>query len=77
MDNQIATTQYVGVLMLVFVRKTLQEVVTEIETSERGIGLLGFGVRALSTKSRLPADVAGKQGGTLVVSISRVSQSDL
>jgi hypothetical protein len=76
-DDQIATTQYVGVLMLVFVRKTLQEVVTEVETSERGIGLLGFGVSVLHTRSRLPADIAGKQSGTLVVCTSRASQSDL
>ncbi|KAI9636052.1 Endonuclease/exonuclease/phosphatase [Dioszegia hungarica] len=46
-------TRYVGVLMLVFVRKTLQEVVTEIETSERGIGLLGFGGNKAGVAVRL------------------------
>ncbi|ORX34560.1 Endonuclease/exonuclease/phosphatase [Kockovaella imperatae] len=41
--ERIAMTQYVGVMTLVFVRKTLRPHVTHVQTSERGIGLLGFG----------------------------------
>ena len=37
-------TQYVGVVTMVFVKKSIREAVTRVETSERGIGLLGFGV---------------------------------
>mgnify|MGYP002718848398 CR=1 FL=1 len=37
-------TQYVGVITIVFVKRTLRDAVSQIETSERGIGLLGFGV---------------------------------
>jgi hypothetical protein len=37
-------TQYVGVVTVVFVRKTLRSAISRVETSERGIGLLGWGV---------------------------------
>ena len=36
--------QYVGVLLLVFVRSDLKDAVSDVQTSEKGIGLLGFGV---------------------------------
>jgi hypothetical protein len=37
-------TQYVGVVTVVFVKKTLRSAISRVETSERGIGLLGWGV---------------------------------
>ena len=43
---QVAVSQYVGVVTIVLVKKALKDDVTQIETSERGIGLLGFGVSA-------------------------------
>lgn len=43
-DEQIAVSQYVGVLLLVFVKKDLRDAVSEVQMSEKGIGLLGFGV---------------------------------
>ena len=45
-------TQYVGVMTIVFVRKSLRPAITRIETSERGIGLLGFGVSASGVSVR-------------------------
>ena len=45
--------QYVGVMTLVFVRKTLKNVVTRVEMSERGIGLLGFGGNKAGVAVRL------------------------
>lgn len=36
-------TQYVGVVMIILVRKTLRPYISRVESSERGIGLLGFG----------------------------------
>lgn len=36
-------TQYVGVVMIILVRKTLRPNISRVESSERGIGLLGFG----------------------------------
>lgn len=36
-------TQYVGVVMIILVRKTLRTYISRVESSERGIGLLGFG----------------------------------
>lgn len=36
-------TQYVGVVMIILVRKTLRPHISRVESSERGIGLLGFG----------------------------------
>lgn len=41
--EKIALTQYVGVMTTVFVKKSLKDAITRIETCERGIGLLGFG----------------------------------
>jgi phosphatidylinositol-bisphosphatase len=37
-------TQFVGVMTIVLVRNSLREAVSQVQTSERGIGLLGFGV---------------------------------
>ncbi|WVQ93909.1 hypothetical protein IAU59_000987 [Kwoniella sp. CBS 9459] len=48
--EKLVMTQYVGVLMIVFVRKTLKEAISRVETSERGIGLLGFGGVAVRLK---------------------------
>ncbi|ODO01801.1 hypothetical protein L198_02526 [Cryptococcus wingfieldii CBS 7118] len=36
-------TQYVGVVTIILVRKSLRPHISRIETAERGIGLLGFG----------------------------------
>jgi len=41
-DIQLALTQYVGVMTIVLVRKTLRPAITRVETSEKGIGLMGF-----------------------------------
>ncbi|WVR03400.1 hypothetical protein IAU60_000391 [Kwoniella sp. DSM 27419] len=41
--EKLVMTQYVGVMMIILVRKTLKEAITRVETSERGIGILGFG----------------------------------
>lgn len=43
-DEQIAMTQYVGVVTVVLAKKAVREHITRVETSEKGIGLLGFGV---------------------------------
>ncbi|WVW81619.1 hypothetical protein I302_103614 [Kwoniella bestiolae CBS 10118] len=48
--EKLVMTQYVGVMMIIFVRKSLKEYVTRVETSERGIGLLGFGGVAVRLK---------------------------
>ena len=40
--HQLAFTQYVGVMTIVLVRKTLRSAITRVETSEKGIGLMGF-----------------------------------
>ncbi|ODN75742.1 hypothetical protein, variant [Cryptococcus amylolentus CBS 6039] len=39
----LVMTQYVGVVTIILVRKSLRPHVSRIETAERGIGLLGFG----------------------------------
>ncbi|WWC57979.1 uncharacterized protein I303_100514 [Kwoniella dejecticola CBS 10117] len=41
--EKLVLTQYVGVMMMILVRKSLKEHISRVETSERGIGLLGFG----------------------------------
>jgi phosphatidylinositol-bisphosphatase len=41
-DVQLAFSQYVGVMAIVLVRKTLRPMVSRVETSEKGIGLMGF-----------------------------------
>ncbi|KAK8845296.1 hypothetical protein IAR55_006009 [Kwoniella newhampshirensis] len=41
--EKLVRTQYVGVMMIIFVRKSLKERISRVQTSERGIGLLGFG----------------------------------
>ena len=41
-DFQLAFSQYVGVMTFVLVRKTLRPVISRVETSEKGIGLMGF-----------------------------------
>ncbi|WWC85634.1 uncharacterized protein L201_000500 [Kwoniella dendrophila CBS 6074] len=48
--EKLVMTQYVGVMMIILVRKTLKEAITRVETSERGIGLLGFGGVAVRLK---------------------------
>jgi hypothetical protein len=42
-------TQFVGVMTIVLVRKSLREAVSQVQTSERGIGLLGFGVSGIDS----------------------------
>jgi len=42
--NEIAMTQYVSVVTIVFVKKALKGAISRVETCEKGIGLLGFGV---------------------------------
>ena len=37
-------TQYVGVVTIAFVKKNKKDVISRVETVERGIGLLGIGV---------------------------------
>lgn len=49
-DGQLAFSQYVGVMTIVLVRKTLRSVISRVETSEKGIGLLGFVVRHVSQR---------------------------
>lgn len=39
---QLAFTQYVGVMTIVLVKKAIRPVISRVETSERGIGLMGF-----------------------------------
>lgn len=53
--------------MIIFVRKTLKEHISRVETSERGIGLLGFGVSSTYLHPHFFADVRsiGKQSGEL------------
>lgn len=41
---QIACVQYVGVLMLIFVKSELRPDIRMLQETSRGIGLLGFGV---------------------------------
>ena len=41
-DVQLAFSQYVGVMTFVLVRKTLRPMISRVETSEKGIGLMGF-----------------------------------
>ncbi|RXK37280.1 hypothetical protein M231_05422 [Tremella mesenterica] len=41
--ERLALTQYVGVVMIILVRRTLRPEISRLQTSERGIGLLGFG----------------------------------
>lgn len=48
-DQQLAFTQYVGVMTIVLVRKTLRSAITRVETSEKGIGLMGFIVSSLAS----------------------------
>jgi hypothetical protein len=48
---QIAVSQYVGVLLLVFVKKDLTDAVRDVQTAEKGIGLLGFGVSVICSDS--------------------------
>jgi hypothetical protein len=45
-------TQYVGVVTIVLAKHSIREAITHVETSERGIGLLGFGV----SHAPLPSD---------------------
>ncbi|WWD06010.1 hypothetical protein V865_004095 [Kwoniella europaea PYCC6329] len=47
---KLVMTQYVGVMMIILVRKSLKEFISRVETSERGIGLLGFGGVAVRLK---------------------------
>ncbi|WVQ80297.1 hypothetical protein IAT38_002402 [Cryptococcus sp. DSM 104549] len=51
--EKLVMTQYVGVVMIVLVRKTIKEYVTRVETSEKGIGLLGFGGNKAGVAVRL------------------------
>nr|ODN77240.1 hypothetical protein L203_06319 [Cryptococcus depauperatus CBS 7841] len=51
--EKLIMTQYVGVVMILLVRKTLRMHVSRIETSERGIGLLGFGGNKAGVAVRL------------------------
>ncbi|OCF43755.1 hypothetical protein I317_02359 [Kwoniella heveanensis CBS 569] len=51
--EKLVMTQYVGVLMIILVRKTLKEAISRVETSERGIGLLGFGGNKAGVAVRL------------------------
>ncbi|WRT63490.1 uncharacterized protein IL334_000395 [Kwoniella shivajii] len=51
--EKLVMTQYVGVMMIILVRKTLKEAITRVETSERGIGLLGFGGNKAGVAVRL------------------------
>jgi hypothetical protein len=46
--------------MIVFVKKFIMEFVSRVETSERGIGLLGFGVSGIGGYSHMLTG-AGKQ----------------
>ncbi|WVQ76507.1 hypothetical protein IAR50_006177 [Cryptococcus sp. DSM 104548] len=41
--EKLVMTQYVGVVTIILVRKSLRPYISRIETAERGIGLLGFG----------------------------------
>lgn len=58
---QIAMAQYVGVMTMVFVKKSLRAAVRRVDTCERGIGLLGFGV-SIRQNVRVPlTSVEGEQ----------------
>ncbi len=45
---------------MVFVKKSLREAVKRIETVERGIGLLGFGVSSRTSMTWISADLEYK-----------------
>jgi len=51
-DMQLAFSQYVGVMTIVLVRKTLRTVISRVETSEKGIGLMGFVVSIIEDRTR-------------------------
>ncbi|ORY31996.1 Endonuclease/exonuclease/phosphatase [Naematelia encephala] len=51
--DKIACTQYVGVMTLAFVKKSLRDAVSAVETSEKGVGLLGFGGNKAGVAVRL------------------------
>ncbi|OCF71352.1 hypothetical protein I204_07979 [Kwoniella mangroviensis CBS 8886] len=51
--EKLVMTQYVGVMMIILVRKSLKEFISRVETSERGIGLLGFGGNKAGVAVRL------------------------
>ncbi|WWC67008.1 uncharacterized protein I206_100915 [Kwoniella pini CBS 10737] len=51
--EKLVFNQYVGVMMIILVRKSLGEHVARVETSERGIGLLGFGGNKAGVAVRL------------------------
>ncbi|CAD6564187.1 MAG: hypothetical protein TREMPRED_004465 [Tremellales sp. Tagirdzhanova-0007] len=51
--EKVAMAQYVGVLTMVFVKKSHREVVKRVSTCERGIGLLGFGGNKAGVAVRL------------------------
>ncbi|KIR79357.1 inositol-polyphosphate 5-phosphatase [Cryptococcus gattii EJB2] len=51
--EKLVMTQYVGVVMIILVRKTLRPYISRVESSERGIGLLGFGGNKAGVAVRL------------------------
>ncbi|KIR43959.1 inositol-polyphosphate 5-phosphatase [Cryptococcus deuterogattii 99/473] len=51
--EKLIMTQYVGVVMIILVRKTLRPHISRVENSERGIGLLGFGGNKAGVAVRL------------------------
>jgi len=55
-DLQLAFGQYVGVMTFVLVRKTLRPVISRVETSEKGIGLMGFVVSSTAPFAVIIAD---------------------
>lgn len=53
MRSQVAMSQYVGVLLIVLVRRDVKDAVGEVQMSEKGIGLLGFGVSVFAYRSHV------------------------
>ncbi|KAK4689100.1 inositol polyphosphate 5-phosphatase INPP5B/F, partial [Tremellales sp. Uapishka_1] len=51
--EKLSMNQYVGVMVIVLVRKSLKGAISRVETSERGIGLLGFGGNKAGVAIRL------------------------
>ncbi|OXG45099.1 inositol-polyphosphate 5-phosphatase [Cryptococcus neoformans Th84] len=51
--EKLVMTQYVGVVMIILVRKSLRPYISRVESSERGIGLLGFGGNKAGVAVRL------------------------
>jgi len=64
-SRQVAMTQYVGVVTIVLAKHSIREAITSVETSERGIGLLGFGV---SHSIPVSVEVLANQKGNKAVS---------